>query len=164
MMRLDKITRVAFDALEDVKARDIQVFNVKSITAIFDTVIVATGDSNRQCRALANRVQEMVKAAGGKIYGIEGEQTGEWLLVDIGATVIHIMQPAIRQYYNLEELWAPAPKAAKVPKASKEPKPKKVAKTTKATKATKTTETTKAAKPTAPRKAAKPRTQRATKA
>jgi ribosome-associated protein len=142
MMRLDKMTRVAFDALEDVKGRDIQVFNVKSITAIFDTVIVATGDSNRQCRALANRVQEMVKAAGGKIYGVEGEQTGEWLLVDIGATVIHIMQPAIRQYYNLEELWAPAPKAAKVAKAArvvKERKPRKVTKTTKPAKTTKTT-------------------------
>ena len=115
-MRLDKLTRAAFDALEDVKARDIQVFDVKKMTAFFDTVIVASGDSNRQCRALANRVQEMVKAAGSKVYGVEGEQTGEWVLVDIGATVIHIMQPAIRQYYNLEELWAPPPKRAKVGK------------------------------------------------
>ncbi len=115
-MRLDKLTRAAFDALEDVKARDIQVFDVKKMTAFFDTVIVASGDSNRQCRALANRVQEMVKAAGGKVYGVEGEQTGEWVLVDIGATVIHIMQPAIRQYYNLEELWAPPPKRAKAGK------------------------------------------------
>jgi ribosome-associated protein len=167
MMRLDKITRVAFDALEDVKARDIQVFNVKSITAIFDTVIVATGDSNRQCRALANRVQEMVKAAGGKIYGIEGEQTGEWLLVDIGATVIHIMQPAIRQYYNLEELWAPAPKAAKSTKTTKATKTAKVSKEPKSKRAAKTTKRTKGAKSSkaaVPRKAAKPRTQRATKA
>ncbi len=115
-MRLDKLTRAAFDALEDVKARDIQVFDVKKMTAFFDTVIVASGDSNRQCRALANRVQEMVKAAGGKVYSVEGEQTGEWVLVDIGATVIHIMQPAIRQYYNLEELWAPPPKRAKASK------------------------------------------------
>jgi len=116
MMRLDKVTRAAFDALEDVKARDIQVFDVKKMTAIFDKVIVATGDSNRQCRALANRVQEMVKAAGGKIYGVEGERTGEWVLVDIGAAVVHIMQPAIRQYYNLEELWTPPPKITKAPK------------------------------------------------
>ena len=115
-MRLDKLTRAAFDALEDVKARDIQVFDVKKMTAFFDTVIVASGDSNRQCRALANRVQEMVKAAGGKVYGVEGERTGEWVLVDIGATVVHIMQPAIRQYYNLEELWAPPPKRAKAGK------------------------------------------------
>lgn len=116
MMRLDKMSRAAVDALEDVKARDIVVFDVKKMTAMFDKVIVATGESNRQCRALANRVQEMVKAAGGKIYGIEGEQTGEWVLVDIGDTVVHIMQPAIRQYYNLEELWAPPAKPAKVAK------------------------------------------------
>ncbi len=133
MMRLDKITRAAVDALEDVKARDIVVFDVKKMTAFFDKVIVASGESNRQCRALASRVQENVKAAGGKIYGVEGEQTGEWLLVDIGETVIHIMQPAIRQYYNLEELWSPppkspkAPKVPKVPKAAKDPKSPKTA-------------------------------------
>ena len=133
MMRLDKITRAAVDALEDVKARDIVVFDVKKMTAFFDKVIVASGESNRQCRALASRVQDNVKAAGGKIYGVEGEQTGEWLLVDIGETVIHIMQPAIRQYYNLEELWSPppkspkAPKVPKVPKAAKDPKSPKTA-------------------------------------
>ena len=119
MMRLDKITRAAVDALEDVKARDIVVFDVKKMTAFFDKVIVATGESNRQCRALASRVQEQVKAAGGRVYGVEGEQTGEWLLVDIGGTVIHIMQPAIRSYYNLEELWAPPSKASKATKETK---------------------------------------------
>lgn len=119
MMRLDKITRAAVDALEDVKARDIVVFDVKKMTAFFDKVIVATGESNRQCRALASRVQENVKAAGGKVYGVEGEQTGEWLLVDIGESVIHIMQPAIRAYYNLEELWAPPSKASKATKETK---------------------------------------------
>ena len=77
MIRLDKISRAAVDALEDVKAHDIVVFDVKKMTAFFDKVIVATGDSNRQCRALASRVQEQVKAAGGKVYGIEGEKTGE---------------------------------------------------------------------------------------
>lgn len=120
-MRLDKLTRTAVDALEDVKARDIAVFDVKKMTAEFDKVVVATGDSNRQCRALASRVQEQVKEAGGKIYGVEGESTGEWVLVDLGGTVVHIMQPAIRQYYNLEELWAPAKKPAKAaaPKAAK---------------------------------------------
>lgn len=119
MPRLDKLTRVAVAALEDVKARDIVVFEVKKMTAMFDRVVVATGDSNRQCRALAQRVQESVKAEGGKVYGVEGEGTGEWLLVDLGDTVVHIMQPAIRQYYNLEELWAPPAKprkAAAVPK------------------------------------------------
>jgi ribosome-associated protein len=124
MVRLDKVTRAAVDALEDVKARDIVVFDVKKMTAIFDKVVVATGESNRQCRALANRVQEMVKAAGGKIYGVEGERTGEWVLVDIGAAVIHIMQPAIRQYYNLEELWAPPPKKVAAPKPAAKPEAK----------------------------------------
>lgn len=119
MPRLDKLTRVAIAALEDVKARDVVVFDVKKATAMFDRVVVATGDSNRQCRALAQRVQEEVKASGGKVYGVEGEATGEWLLVDLGDTVVHIMQPAIRQYYNLEELWAPAPKPAKPVKAKK---------------------------------------------
>ncbi len=122
-MRLDKITRAAVEALEDIKARDIQVYDVKKRTAYFDRVIVATGESNRQCRALASHVQEVVKGAGGKIYGVEGEKTGEWLLVDIGDTVIHIMQPAIRAYYNLEELWAPPPKPQKIVKASKPAKP-----------------------------------------
>ncbi len=140
-MRLDKITRAAVDALEDVKARDIQIFDVKKMTAYFDRVIVATGESNRQCRALASRVQEGVKAAGGKIYGVEGESTGEWLLVDIGDTVIHIMQPAIRAYYNLEELWAPPPKPAKPAKPAKAEVKAKV----------------KTTKPAAPRKAAAPR-------
>jgi ribosome-associated protein len=129
MARLDKVSRAAVDALEDVKARDIVVFDVKKMTAYFDKVIVATGDSNRHCRALAGRVQEAVKAAGGKIYGVEGEKTGEWLLVDLGDAVVHIMQPAIRLYYNIEELWAPAPKALKAPKASKSTKPVKVTKT-----------------------------------
>lgn len=140
-MRLDKITRAAVDALEDVKARDIQIFDVRKMTAYFDRVIVATGESNRQCRALASRVQEDVKAAGGKIYGVEGERTGEWLLVDIGDTVIHIMQPAIRAYYNLEELWAPPSKPAKPAKPDK----------------AKAEVKKKAAKPAARRKAATPR-------
>lgn len=165
MTKLDKISQIAFDALEDIKARDIVVYNVKKMTAYFDNVIVATGDSNRHCRALAGNVQEKVKAAGGKIYGIEGEKTGEWLLVDIGAAVVHIMQPAIRQYYNLEELWAPPAKAAKaptVPKAPKAPKAKtatKAKKTTQTSKSTKTAKVTKAtrvtkAKPAASRKPA----------
>lgn len=115
MPRLDKLTRAAVNALEDVKARDVAVFDVKKMTAFFDNVVVATGDSNRHCRALSSRVQEMVKEAGGKVYGVEGEQTGEWVLVDIGAALVHIMQPAIRQYYNIEELWAPPPRAAKAP-------------------------------------------------
>lgn len=112
-MRLNKVASAAVDALEDVKGRDIKVMNVRKMTALFDTVIIASGDSTRQCKALANRVQEKVKEIGGKVYGVEGEQAGEWVLVDLGGTVVHIMQPALRQYYNLEELWAPAPRARK---------------------------------------------------
>jgi ribosome-associated protein len=155
MIRLDKITRAAVDALEDVKARDIAVFDVKKMTAYFDKVIVATGDSNRHCRALASRVQEQVKAAGGKIYGVEGEKTGEWLLVDLGAAVVHIMQPAIRQYYNLEELWAPAPKATTSDKAGKPGKSAAPGRSGKAVKSSRLAAT--AGKPAAPRKRAAPR-------
>lgn len=160
MMRLDKLTRTAVDALEDVKARDIAVFDVKKMTAYFDKVIVATGDSNRHCRALASSVQEKIKAAGGKIYGVEGEKTGEWLLVDMGAAVVHIMQPAIRQYYNLEELWAPTPKPAKGAKSDKFAKDAKVTKFTKAAAPRKPAAARKSAaarKPAAPRKPATPR-------
>ena len=178
MMRLDKVTRAAVDALEDVKARDISVFDVKKMTAFFDTVIVATGESNRQCRALASRVQEGVKAAGGKIYGVEGEKTGEWLLVDMGSTVVHIMQPAIRQYYNLEELWAtpgksgkfatsakpatadPLTRRVKARKAAKVAKPAKAAKVSKVTKVSKVSKATVLRKPVARRKRA-PRRSRA---
>ena len=113
-MRLTKVAGAAVDALEDVKGRDIKVLNVRKMTAHFDTVIIASGDSTRQCKALANRVREKVKEVGGKVYGIEGEQVGEWVLVDLGGTVVHIMQPALRQYYNLEELWAPPPRAKRV--------------------------------------------------
>jgi ribosome-associated protein len=163
MVRLDKMSRAAVDALEDVKARDIVVFDVKKMTAYFDKVIVATGDSNRHCRALAGRVQEQVKAAGGKIYGVEGEKTGEWLLVDIGAAVVHIMQPAIRLYYNIEELWAPAPKSTKTAKAVKSGKSDKAAKAAKPTKAARVSRPAARRKTaaTAPRKPATPRRSRA---
>ena len=154
------MSRAAVDALEDVKARDIVVFDVKKMTAYFDKVIVATGDSNRHCRALAGRVQEQVKAAGGKIYGVEGEKTGEWLLVDIGAAVVHIMQPAIRLYYNIEELWTPAPKSTKTAKTVKSGKSDKVAKPTKAARISKPAVRRKTAA-TAPRKPATPRRSRA---
>ncbi|HKA44005.1 MAG TPA: ribosome silencing factor [Burkholderiales bacterium] len=106
-MRKGKLVNATVAALEDVKAHNIVVLDVRRMTAMFDTVIVATADSARQSRALSNNVQEKVKALGSKIYGVEGEQTGEWILVDLGELVVHIMQPAVRRYYNLEELWAP---------------------------------------------------------
>jgi ribosome-associated protein len=107
-MRIDKLVKATVAALEDVKARDIVVLDVKKMTSLFDKVIIASADSSRQSKALSNRVQEKLKALGATIQGVEGEQVGEWVLVDLGAVVVHIMQPATRQYYNLEELWTPA--------------------------------------------------------
>jgi ribosome-associated protein len=105
-MRLDKLVKTAVAALEDIKGRDIQVLDVRKMTSLFDKIIIVTADSTRQGKALSNSVQEKLKAQGERIYGVEGEQVGEWILVDLGAVIVHIMQPAIRQYYNLEELWA----------------------------------------------------------
>ena len=107
-MRLDKMVKATVDALEDIKGRDIVVLDVRRMTALFDKVIVVSGDSTRQNKALANNVQEKLKALGATIYGVEGEDSGEWVLVDLGTVIVHIMQPAIRQHYNLEELWGSA--------------------------------------------------------
>ena len=106
-MRLDKQTKAAIAALEDIKGRDIVVLDVRKMTALFDWIIIASADSSRQGRALSNHLQEKMKALGARVHSVEGERTGEWVLVDLGAIVVHIMQPATRQYYNLEELWAP---------------------------------------------------------
>ncbi|WP_018610716.1 ribosome silencing factor [Uliginosibacterium gangwonense] len=108
-MDIRKLQKIVVDALEDVKAVDIEVINTTKLTSLFDRVIVASGTSNRQTRALAKHVQEKVKAAGGEIIGVEGEETGEWVLVDLGDAIVHLMQPAVRSYYNLEELWATTP-------------------------------------------------------
>ena len=110
-MRISQLVNATVAALEDIKARDIVVLNVRSMTALFDRIIIATADSSRQGKALADNVQEKLKVLGAKIYGIEGAQTGEWILIDLGQIVVHIMQPAIRKYYNLEELWTPTPRA-----------------------------------------------------
>jgi len=104
-MELRKLQRVVVDALEDIKAQDIQVFDTTKLTSLFDRVIIASATSNRQSRAIASNVRDKAKAAGGDIIAVEGEETGEWVLVDLGDIIIHIMQPAIRQYYNLEEIW-----------------------------------------------------------
>lgn len=111
----EKLATTAVAALEDVKGRDIVVFNVSKMTALFDKVIIVSGDSNRQVRALANNVCVEVRKGGGRVLSTEGEQTGEWVLVDLGAVIVHVMQPAIRQYYNLEEIWGTSqrPKARK---------------------------------------------------
>ncbi|MCF7696322.1 ribosome silencing factor [Mycetohabitans rhizoxinica] len=108
-MDIRTLQRVIIDALEDVKAQDIRVFNTSHLTELFDRVVVASGTSNRQTKALANNVREKVKASGGDIVSTEGEDTGEWVLVDCGDAVVHIMQPALRQYYRLEEIWGDKP-------------------------------------------------------
>ncbi len=110
-MRIDRVVNAAVAALEDIKGRDIVVLDVKKMTSLFDKIIVASGDSARQCRSLADSVQEKLKAIGVKIYGVEGAEAGEWVLVDLGGVIVHVMQPAIRQYYNLEELWSPPARA-----------------------------------------------------
>jgi len=106
-MRLNKIVKTAVTALEDIKARDIIVFDVRKLTSLYDTLIIATAESARQVKALAQNVRDKLKEAGAQIIGVEGEETGEWVLVDAGDVVVHVMQPAVRAYYNLEELWTP---------------------------------------------------------
>lgn len=108
-MDLRKLQRLVVDALDDVKGQDIRVFNTTGQTELFDRIVIATGTSNRQTRALAAHVRDKVKAAGGTVLSMEGGETGEWVLVDLGDVVVHIMQPAIRTYYNLEELWGARP-------------------------------------------------------
>lgn len=104
-----KLQRAIVDGLEDVKAQDIQVFNTEQLSPLFERVIVASGTSNRQTKALAASVRDAVKEAGFAKPRIEGEDNGEWIIVDCGPAVAHIMQPAIRQYYRLEELWGETP-------------------------------------------------------
>ena len=104
-MNAEKIAEVAVSALEDIKARDITVIDVSLLSSLFERMIIASADSNRQTKSLANNVQTRIKEAGGTVYGVEGERTGEWVLVDLGDVIVHVMQPAVRQYYNLEELW-----------------------------------------------------------
>ena len=108
-----KLVKTVVAALEEIKARDIEVLDVKKMTTLFDRMIIASGDSTRQTKAIANNVVEKVKAAGGMVYGVEGEETGEWVLVDLGDVLVHVMQAAVRAHYNLEELWAEAKKIKK---------------------------------------------------
>ncbi len=95
------------DALEDVKGQDICVYDTAKKTSAFSHVVICSGTSNRQTRALANSVSRALKEMGRRVHGIEGSETGEWVLVDAGDIVVHCLQPAMRAYYNLEELWGP---------------------------------------------------------
>ncbi len=113
-MDLRKLQRIVIDALEDIKGQDIQVFNTTGLTGLFDRVVLVSGTSNRQTRSMAHHVADKVKQAGGQVLSIEGEETGEWVLVDLADIVVHVMQPAIRTYYALEELWGGKPVRVKL--------------------------------------------------
>jgi len=108
-MDIKKLQTLVVDALEDVKGQDIVLFDTTHLTSLFDRIVVASGTSNRQTKALAASVRDKVKEAGGDVVGMEGEDTGEWVLVDLGDMIVHIMQPTIRQYYRLEEIWGDKP-------------------------------------------------------
>ena len=124
-MDLREKQRLVVDALEDIKGRDILVYNTARMPSMFERVVIASGDSTRQVKALADNVQEKVRENGARVYGVEGEAAGDWVLVDLGDVVVHIMHPTVRDFYNLEEVWGgkpvrlrrAAPKKAKARKA-----------------------------------------------
>lgn len=121
-MDIRKKQRLVVDALEDVKARDIMVFNTAAMPSMFERVVIASGESNRQLRALSERVKQRIKEDGGTVYGVEGEAGGEWVLVDLGDIVVHIMHPTVRGFYNLEEVWGEKKVALRKEKVESKPK------------------------------------------
>jgi ribosome-associated protein len=131
-MDLRNKQRLVVDALEDVKGYDIVVFNTAHMPSMFERVVIASGDSTRQVKALADHVEDKARAAGVPVYGMEGEDGGEWVLVDLGEIVVHIMHPTVRSFYNLEEVWGgksvkrkPARKSPPRPAKKPAKKPKK---------------------------------------
>ena len=119
MLTTEEKTRAVVAALEDVKANDIVVIDTSKLSPMFERMVIASAQSTRQTRALADNVVVKLKELGEPVHGREGEDTGEWILVDLGEVLVHIMQPAVRQYYNLEELWDKGqplrPRLAKTP-------------------------------------------------
>ena len=107
--KIQKLQRAIVDGLEDVKAQDIQVFNTEGLSPLFERVIIASGNTNRQTKALAASVRDAVREAGFDKPRTEGEENGEWIIVDCGQAVVHVMQPTIRQYYRLEDIWGQTP-------------------------------------------------------
>jgi len=139
---VQKLQRAIVDGLEDVKAQDIGVFNTEHLSPLFERVVIATGTSNRQTKALSASVRDKVREAGFPKPRIEGEENGEWIIIDCGQAVVHVMQPAIRQYYHLEEIWGEKPVrlkfgAPKPPVATAVAKPAKVSSKVKAAPKTK---------------------------
>jgi ribosome-associated protein len=126
-MEIRKKQRVVVDALEDIKGKDIEVYDTARMPSMFERVVIASGDSNRQVKALADNVQDKIRENGARVYGVEGEASGEWVLVDLGEIVVHIMHPTVREFYNLEEVWGGKPvrmKTASKPAARKKPRAK----------------------------------------
>ncbi|KAA0911889.1 ribosome silencing factor [Pusillimonas sp. ANT_WB101] len=120
-MEIQKLQRLVIDALEDVKAHDIQIFNTTHITGLFDRVVIATGMSNRQTRSIAKNVADQARKHKIPVIAFEGEETGEWVLVDLGDIVVHVMQPMVRNYYKLEEIWGGKPVRVKLLPQSTQP-------------------------------------------
>ena len=120
MLTTKKKTQAVVDALEEIKANNITVLDTSKLSTMFERMVIASAQSTRQTKALADNVVIRLKEHGEQIYGREGEESGEWILIDLGEVLVHIMQPAVREYYNLEELWSKAqaarPKLAKAPK------------------------------------------------
>lgn len=106
-LSIKKLETIAVDALEDIKGRDIIVVNTTKVSQMFERIVLASGESNRQVRSLARHVADKVREAGGEVLSTEGEETGEWVLVDLGPVVVHIMQPTVRAHFDLEGLWGP---------------------------------------------------------
>ena len=119
-MELDKLVEVAREALDDMKAEDIQVIDIQGKSSMTDTIILATGASTRHVKSLANAVSVAVKEAGEEPMGSEGEQEGEWVLVDLNSVIVHVMLPDVREYYKLEKMWERPEAVEKVSAAREE--------------------------------------------
>ena len=124
MMDLRRKQRAVVDALEDVKGHDIVVYNTAALPSMFERVVIASGDSTRQVKALADNVREKLEALGERVYGMEGAAAGEWILVDLGDMVVHVMHPTVRSFYNLEEIWGAKTVKLKPPSVKKIPRKK----------------------------------------
>ena len=119
MLTTEEKTRAVVDALEDIKAVNVTVIDTSKLSSLFDRMIIASASSKRQTKALADNVVLKLRERGEEVLGREGEDSGEWILVDLNEVLVHIMQPAVRDYYNLEELWSKAQSAR--PKLAKSP-------------------------------------------
>ncbi|MDR0528649.1 MAG: ribosome silencing factor [Zoogloeaceae bacterium] len=110
-MKPADLKKIVIAALEDIKGKEIEVLDTRRLTPLFENMVIASGDSTRQVKALARNVMTKVREAGGEVLSCEGEEGGDWVLVDLGSLVVHVMQPGARRYYNLEGLWREMPAA-----------------------------------------------------